>query len=167
MAEHEKKLQSEHAADDIRADELVKITQREAKENGEHLRDIPVTNRNYWRFRGEDAAPPAAARHQVGYRGLIVLFIGGFVVSYFLVKREVAATIASRVVTLQAGVEDLQNLDPQSAAQEFSSLNAATSSAGIWGRSSLCLVEQRRDSVIHRPFRPADDAFKQYGEHRE
>ena len=61
MAEHEKKLQSEHAADDIRADELVKITQREVKENGEQLRDIPVTNRNYWRFRGEDNRPLPAA----------------------------------------------------------------------------------------------------------
>ena len=60
MAEREKKLQSEHAADDIRADELVKITQKEARANDDHLRDIPVTNRNYWRFRGEDATQAAS-----------------------------------------------------------------------------------------------------------
>ena len=133
MAEHEKKLQSEHAADDIRADELVKITQREAKENTDHLRDIPVTNRNYWRFRGEEDRRPLPRGIKWGIAGLIVVFIGGFVASYYIIKHEVAATISSQLTTLQTGVSDLQNLQPQSAAQEFSSLNASTSAAGLWG----------------------------------
>ena len=132
MADREKKLQSEHAADDIRADELVKLTQREAAENDDRLRDIPVTNRNYWRFRGEDRRQPLPRGIKWGVIGLIVLFIGGFVVSYYVVRREVAATISSQIVTLQAGVQDLQNLDPQSAAHEFSSLNAAMPSLGIF-----------------------------------
>ncbi|MGD1003489.1 MAG: DUF4012 domain-containing protein [Minisyncoccia bacterium] len=129
----EKKLQSEHAADDIRADELVKITQREVKENTDHLRDIPVTNSNYWRFRGEDRRQPLPRGIKWAAAGLIVLFIGGFAVSYYLVKREIAATISSRIGTLQAGVQDLQNLNPQSAAQEFSSLNASSAADGPWG----------------------------------
>jgi hypothetical protein len=130
MADREKKLQSEHAADDIRADELVRLTQREAAENNDHLRDIPVTNSNYWRFRGDDRRPlPRGIKW--GVIGLIVLFIGGFAVSYYVIRREVAATISSQIVTLQAGVQDLQNLNPQSAAQEFSSFNA-TSSSGIF-----------------------------------
>jgi hypothetical protein len=128
----EKKLQSDHAADDIRADELVKLTQPEVKENGEKLRDIPVTNSNYWRFRGEDRRPPLPRGIKWAASGLIVLFVGGFAVSYYIVKREIAATISSRISTLQAGVQDLQNLDPQSAAQEFSSLNASSSAEGIW-----------------------------------
>jgi hypothetical protein len=136
----EKKLQSEHAADDIRADELVKITQPEVKENGEKLRDIPVANRNYWRFHGEDRRQPLPRGIKWAAAGLIVLFVGGFVVSYYLVKREVAATISSRIGTLQAGVQDLQNLDPQSAAQEFSSLNASSSAEGVWG-SIISLFE--------------------------
>jgi hypothetical protein len=132
MAGREKKLQSEHAADDIRADELVKITQHEARTNNDHLRDIPVTNRNYWRFRGEDQRKPFPRGIKWGIAGIAVLFVGGFVVSYFIVKREVAATISSQIGALQAGVVDLQNFEPQSAAQEFSSLGAATSSAGVW-----------------------------------
>jgi hypothetical protein len=129
----EKKLQSDHAADDIRADELVKLTQPEAKENTDHLRDIPVSNRNYWRFRGEDRRQPLPRSIKWAAAGLIVLFVGGFTVSYYLVKREVAATISSRIGALQAGVQDLQNLDPQSAAQKFSSLNASSSPEGILG----------------------------------
>ncbi len=136
MVESEEKIASDHAVDDIRADELVKLTQPEVKENADRLRDIPVTNRNYWRFRGEDRRQPLPCGIKWGVVGLIVLFVGGFAVSYYLVKREVAATISSRIGTLQAGVQDLQNFDPQSAAQEFSSLNMLSSSqsaAGIWG----------------------------------
>jgi len=139
MAERKKKLQSEHAADDIRADELVKLTQREAGENNDRLRDIPVTNRNYWRFRGEeDKRRPLPRGIKWGIIGLIVIFVVGFAVSYYLVKREVSATISSRIVTIQAGVTDLQNLNPQSAAQEFSTLN--TSPSGIFG-SLIALFE--------------------------
>jgi hypothetical protein len=129
----EKKLHSDHAADDIRADELVKLTQPEATENTDHLRDIPVTNRNYWRFRDEDRRQPLPRGIKWAAAGLIVLFVVGFAVSYYIVKREIAATISSRLGTLQAGVQDLQNLDPQSAAQEFSSLNAPSSVEGMWG----------------------------------
>ncbi len=146
MAEPEKKLHSDHAAEDIRADELVKITQREVKENGEQLRDIPVTNRNYWRFRGEDNRP--LPRGIIwGVTGLMAIFIGGFIASYYIIRHEVAATISSQVGTLQAGVSDLQNLQPQSAAQEFSSLNASTSAAGVWG--SLVSLFGGSNGAIH------------------
>ena len=131
MADPEKKLHSDHAAEDIRADELVKITQREVKENGEPLRDIPVTNRNYWRFRGEERRPlPRGIKW--GIVGIVVLFVVGFPVSYYFIKNQVASTISSQLGTLQAGVTDLQNLDPQSASEEFSTLSAATSPEGIW-----------------------------------
>jgi hypothetical protein len=138
MADPEKKLHSDHAAEDIRADELVKLTQREVKENGEKLRDIPVTNRNYWRFQGEGGKRPLPRGIKWAAAGLVVIFIGGFVVSYFVIKREVAATISSRLGTLQAGVQDLQNFDPQSAAQEFSSINSSSSPGGMW--SSLVSI---------------------------
>jgi hypothetical protein len=130
----EKKLQSESAADDIRADELVKLTQREAKASGrDHLRDIPVTNHNYWRFRGEGRRRlPRGIKW--GIAGLIVVFIAGFVVSYFVVKRQVAVAVSSRAAALAAGVQDLQGLDPRSAADAFSSLGVGSSlSSGFWG----------------------------------
>jgi hypothetical protein len=129
----EKKLHSDHAADDIRADDLVKITQSEAKENTDHLRDIPVTNRNYWRFRGEDHRQSLPRGIKWAVAGLVILFVGGFSVSYYFIKREVVATISSRIGTLQAGVQDLQNLDPQSASREFSSINTSSSAEGVWG----------------------------------
>lgn len=147
MPDHEKKLHSEQAKDDIRADELVKITQREAKENADHLRDIPVTNRNYWRFRGEDERRPLPRGIKWGIAGLIVLFVGGFVASYFVIRHEVAAAIAARVGVLQAGVQDLQNLDPQSAEQEFSSLGASSTPAGILG--SLAALFEGSGGTVH------------------
>jgi len=131
MADPEKKLHSERAADDIRTDDLVKITQREVKENHDHLRDIPVTNHNYWRFQ-RDVRRPFPKGIVWGVVGLILIFVGGSVFSYYMVKREVARTISSRLTTLQAGVQDLENFKPQSAAQEFSSMNEPTSSAGAW-----------------------------------
>jgi hypothetical protein len=148
MAEYKKKLQHEHAADDIRAEELVKITQREVKENHDHLRNIPVSNRNYWRFHGEEegARRPLPRGIRWAVAGLIVLFIGGSVVSYYLIKRQVAATISSQIGSLQAGVADLQNLNPQSAAQEFSSLNVATPAGGTWG-SLISLFEGSSGAV--------------------
>ncbi|HEY5220750.1 MAG TPA: DUF4012 domain-containing protein, partial [Candidatus Paceibacterota bacterium] len=147
MAEPEKKLHSDHAAEDIRADELVKITQREVKENGEQLRDIPVTNRNYWRFRGEDGKQPLPRGIKWGIAGLVVLFIAGFVASYYIIKRDVSATISSQLGTLQNGVQDLQNFQPRSAAQEFSSLNNSPSASGIW--DSLVSLFGGSGSTIH------------------
>lgn len=146
MPDNEKKLHSEQAKDDIRADELVKLTQREARENKEHLRDIPVTNRNYWRFRGEDDRRPLPRGIKWGIAGLIVIFVGGFIASYFVIRHEVAATISSRLTTLAAGVQDLQNLDPQSAEQEFSSLNGSSSPAGAWS-SIVSLFEGSSGAV--------------------
>lgn len=136
----EKKPHSDHGADDIRADDLVKLTQSEASENTDHLRDIPVANHNYWRFRGEDRRQPIPRGIKWAAAGLVVLFMGGFAVSYYIVKREIVATISSRISTLQAGVQDLQNLNPQSAAREFSSLNPSPSAQGVWG-SLVSLLE--------------------------
>ena len=147
MPSDNKKLQHEHAADDIRTDDLVKATQREAKAGRDHLRDIPVNNRNYWRFHGEKARRrPLPRGIKWGIAGLIVLFVVGFAVSYYLVKREVAAAISLRIVTLQTGVTDLQNLNPQSAAQEFSTLNASPSPSGIFG-SLVSLFEGSSGAV--------------------
>ena len=76
-----------------------------------------------------------------------MIFIGGFIASYYIIKHEVAATISSQLGTLQAGVSDLQNFQPQSAAQEFSSLNASTSAAGVWG--SLVSLFGGSNGAIH------------------
>ncbi len=134
MEEREgKKMHSEQAADDIRVNELVKITEREAKDSGrDKLRDIPVTNRNYWKFRGEERRrlPRGIAW---GVAGLVVMFIAGFAVSYYVAKEQIKASIAARAATLAAGVQDLQSFDPRGAAQAFGSLNASSSIAGPWG----------------------------------
>ena len=128
-----KKLHSEQAADDIRVNELVKITEREAKDSGrDKLRNIPVTNSNYWKFRGEDRR--RLPRGIIwGVAGLVAIFIAGFIVSYYIAKEQIKASIAARAETLAAGVQDLQGFDPQGAAQEFGSLNGSSSVAGPWG----------------------------------
>jgi hypothetical protein len=58
-----------------------------------------------------------------GIIGLVVLFVAGFTVSFFIAKHKVANSIASRESILQAGIQDLQNLDTQDAQEKFSSLN--------------------------------------------
>jgi hypothetical protein len=146
---HNKKLQSEQASEEIRTDDLIKATQIEAKRSGNgddgNLKDIPVTNSNYWRFKGEQRSSlPKGIKW--GIAGLVVLFIGGSVASFYLVRRSVASTLSSRVATLQAGVADLQNLDPKSASQEFSSLNSASPSGFF---NSIISLFQGGSGAIH------------------
>ena len=134
MADHEeKKLHSEQAADDIRVNELVKITEREARDSErDTLRDIPVTNRNYWKFHGEK-------RHRLprgiawAAAGLVVIFIAGFAISYYVAKEQIRASIAARTAALALGIQDLQGFDPQGAAQEFGVLNSSSLITGPWG----------------------------------
>jgi hypothetical protein len=114
------KLQSEQASDEIRTDDLINATDIETKRgaqgNDGNLKNIPVTNSNYWRFKGEQRSSfPKGIKW--GIAGLVVLFIGGSILSFYIVKRNVANTLSSRVTTLEAGVADLQDLDPTSAAQ--------------------------------------------------
>jgi hypothetical protein len=71
-----------------------------------------------------------------GVVGLIVLFVGGFVLSYYIVREHVVKEIASRAAVLAEGVNDLQNFDPQSAQTQFESLNSTPdlgSVASIFG----------------------------------
>jgi len=161
----EKKLHSDHAADDIRADELVKLTQPEVKENTDHLRDIPVTNSNYWRFRGENHRQPLPRGIKWAAAGLIVLFVGGFAVSYYIVKREIAATISSRIGTLQAGVQDLQNLDPPIRGTGIFIIERLVVGGALGITRLFVRRKQRHHPVIHRSFQSADNSFKQYDEH--
>jgi hypothetical protein len=57
-----------------------------------------------------------------GVAGLLVLFIAGFTVSFFVVRRNVSNAISSGAVSLRDGMTDLENLNPSEASQEFSSL---------------------------------------------
>ncbi len=58
-----------------------------------------------------------------GIVALVVLFIVGFTIVFFVAKHKVASSIASRESTLQAGITDLQNLDTQGAQEKFSSIS--------------------------------------------
>lgn len=65
-----------------------------------------------------------------GIAGLLALFIIGFVVSYFIVRRNVSNEITSRTVQFRTGILDLENANPQAAAQEFSALATSTNDLG-------------------------------------
>lgn len=129
---HQKKLQSEIASDEIRTDDLIKATQVEADQKRESLRDINVTNNNYWRFKGEERSSlPKGIK--LGIAVLVVLFIAGSIFSIYMIKKNIAATVSSQIDTLQTGVQDLQNLDPGSAQQKFASLGNMSSPSGFFG----------------------------------
>ncbi|MDR3581668.1 MAG: DUF4012 domain-containing protein [Candidatus Pacebacteria bacterium] len=109
-----KRSQSSHAAEEIRVDALAKLAQA-----GD---DAYLGPRPDPRGRRTASLPKGIVW---GVAGLIILFVGGFAVSYYAIRRGVVSSIASRAVAMQAGVQDLQNFDLQSASKEFSSLNSA------------------------------------------
>jgi hypothetical protein len=65
-----------------------------------------------------------------GAVGLLALFIIGFVISFFIVRRSVLRAIDSRATQLRAGIADLENADPRAATLEFSSLATSTVDLG-------------------------------------
>ena len=58
-----------------------------------------------------------------GIVGLLVLFIVGFTISFFVVRQNVSSVISSRTSLFRAGIAELQNGNPSLAAQKFSSLS--------------------------------------------
>src|SRR5271157_5599480 len=44
-----------------------------------------------------------------GVLGILILFIAGFAISFFLIKRSISHEISSRALLFRAGLADLQN----------------------------------------------------------
>ncbi len=105
----------EKREDDIHPDALVRVIKTEPKDEG--LEKMPGSRKH-------SGLPKGIAW---GIAGLIVLFIGGSIASFYAFRSRVSSAVADNLTALHAGVTDLQNLDPQSAAQEFSSLQNASS----------------------------------------
>lgn len=121
----ENRKQSSHAAEEIRVDALAKLAQGAGTDA--YLGPKPVT-------RGRRATSlPKGLMWAVA--GLVILFIGGFVASYYFIRENITSSLSSHVDALQAGVHDLQNFDFKSAAKKFSSLNdlSFTSPTGALG----------------------------------
>ncbi len=135
MAEQNKKpkkrLQFRHTDEDINVNALAKTIASEPRER-ETLKDIPVTPGNYRKFRGSsDQKLPKGIVW--GIAGIIAIFIGGSIISYYVARNEVLHDVSSQVSILQQGVSDLQNLDPQSAAAQFQNLDTTQSFGGFAG----------------------------------
>src|SRR5258708_3580989 len=83
-----------------------------------------------------------------GVFGLVVLFLGGSLMSFYVFRGRVAGSISENIGTLRSGVVDLQNLDPQSAQQKFSSLgNLSTSDFGSFMNSIGFLFQGGKEAV--------------------
>ena len=109
----------------IQSDKLARVVKQEKPGNGDRLKDISVTPQNYKKFKGEQRGN--MPRGIVwGIAGLAIFFVGGSVVSFYVIKEKVKESISSQVGVLQAGVADLQNFDPQAAQQKFSLLGATS-----------------------------------------
>ncbi len=73
-----------------------------------------------------------------GIVGLIVLFLGGFIILFYSVREKTAVIVSSRFGNLEAGTQALENFDLRSAAREFASSNEGLSvdlknAAGAFG----------------------------------
>lgn len=112
----------------IRPDALVRTIKQEKTPGGDKLKDIPVTPENYKKFQGEKL-PRAKLPHGLvwGIVGIAALFVIGSTISFYIAKQKVKESVAAQAAALKAGVADLQNLDTQSAAQEFASLSGSSS----------------------------------------
>lgn len=120
-----KRVQSSHAAEEIRVNELAEMARAEdwgvrpAPQLGEyHRRTASLPKGVLW-----------------GVAGLVVLFVAGFGISYYVIRHNVVVAISARTGALAAGVQDLQNFDLQSAGKEFSSASdtALASPTGLLG----------------------------------
>ncbi len=109
----------------IRPEEIIRAIQNEPKD--EPLKDIPVTPKNYGKFEGGQGRRAFPKGIFWGVGGLIALFVMGLFLSFYAVRDRVSGAIAANLTTIQAGVNDLQNLDPQSAQKEFASLQDGSS----------------------------------------
>ena len=69
-----------------------------------------------------------------GVAGLLVFFVVGFAISFYIIKRNVSEAIASRATQFRAGIADLENADPQAATQEFSALATSTNDLGAMAK---------------------------------
>ena len=132
-------------SEQVRPEELIKAIKHEPKDQG--LKDIPVTPANYRKFEGNN--PSRLPRSLLwGVFGLVVLFLGGSLMSFYVFRGRVAGSISENIGTLRSGVVDLQNLDPQSAQQKFSSLgNLSTSDFGSFMNSIGFLFQGGKEAV--------------------
>jgi hypothetical protein len=118
--------------EEIKPEKLVRVIKKEPVNGGtnDHLKDIDPTPKNYRRFLGDVPKSKLPPHLYWGIAGLVVLFIVGFAVSFLVLKAKVSDSISSQVNAIQAGVSDLQNLDPQSAQQQFA-LFSSTSTPNL------------------------------------
>ena len=124
------KIPSAKGDEDIQANKLAKTIASEPRTTSDKLKDIPVTPGNYRKFLGaERKALPKGILW--GIVALIVIFVGGSILSYYLVRQQVAYEISVRANALSQGVNDLQNLDPQFGRTEFAQLNNASGLSGV------------------------------------
>jgi hypothetical protein len=127
-----KGLQSSRGDEDIQANKLAKTIASEPRTTRDTLKNIPVTPGNYRKFLGATNRPLPKGIIW-GIAGLIAIFVGGSIISYYVVRRQLVGDISFRADTFAQGVSDLQNLDPQSAGAEFAQLNSAPSLGGVAG----------------------------------
>ena len=130
--EQEKKnmrLQSPHLDEEIRTAELVRTVVA-----GSHKRGNGGEDGGLW---GTEGKGRPRRRTPKGIRwaaaGLIVLFVAGFGVSYYAARRALVTDVGAKAENLQAGMEDLKNLDFAAAQQEFIAANGSGGISGIMG----------------------------------
>jgi hypothetical protein len=130
-------IQKPHLDEEIRADELVDLTMRAG---GPHLDDGTPSAGRVAGHLGRDEASNGRRRHRgvpkgikwaVG--GLVVVFIAGSAISYYVARRAVTAAVASKAGTLREGVQDLQDLDFGDAEKQFQSAGNTPTASGMLG----------------------------------
>jgi len=58
-----------------------------------------------------------------GVAGIFAIFIIGFAISFFVVRRNIANKVSAQAGVFRAGIADLESSNPAAAAEKFSSLN--------------------------------------------
>ena len=105
-------MQTPHLAEEVRTDELMRMMADRPNEGG---------SGDEGSLMSRPRAPKGVPKPIVwAAAGLIVLFIGGFGLSYYVARRELASAVSAREESLRTGMDDLRNFDFSGAESEFS-----------------------------------------------
>ncbi len=105
-------------SDDVRPNDLVKVIKREPKDEALEKAHRPP------------ARTPLPRGIKWGIAGLVVVFIGGSLISFYVIRGKMAATASRDLGSFRAGVADLQDLNIAAAQKAFSSIGSLSGLPG-------------------------------------
>lgn len=124
---HDGRLQSPHLDEELRTDELVRTAFTSREHNDDGLRGDGTVWRGPGNRGGRRRSLPKGIKWAVV--GLVIIFIGGFGISYYVARHVFIAAMSTRAEQLQQGIHALKDFNLNAAAQQFAA--AGSNGTGV------------------------------------